>query len=248
MNSTNDSFYLIASHYKAYFVFERPVDFTYNGVILSEYINPQNSHSSNHIQIKNPVKMTKNLVVMAVGIFIMSCNSANSETEDCIALCNECVKVSDTLTHMGCTKHCKKLKQKDDDNISCSKLTAPHNGNPSLEDEINAIHAKMSELVESRDFSTIVEEFYADDCVAVLNGQAPVFDMTQCWFDWFESNPSVTRVSYTSTAFGENSGKVWEDVIGHAYKDDALIGSFGYMYVYKRINGTLVIFIEIILF
>ncbi|XP_072025518.1 uncharacterized protein [Amphiura filiformis] len=187
-----------------------------------------------------------NLAVMVVGIMFF--NTANSETEDCITLCNQCVEASDTLAHMGCAKHCEKLTQKDDGKFSCSKLTALDKGNPSLEDEINAFHARISELVASGDYSALVEELYADGCVLAMNGQAPTFgkeDMTQSWFDWSESN-SVNRVLYTSTVFGENNGKVWEDGIINSYKDDALVGSLRYMYVYKRVNGTLRLFIEIL--
>ena len=67
--------------------------------------------------------MKMDLVVMVVGIFIMFCNAVNSKTADCVALCNHCVKGSDTLDHMGCTKHCEELTQKDDGKITCSKLT-----------------------------------------------------------------------------------------------------------------------------
>ncbi|XP_072029701.1 uncharacterized protein [Amphiura filiformis] len=191
--------------------------------------------------------MKMNLVVLVAGIFIIFCNSV-SESVDCIALCNECVKISDTLTHMGCTKHCEEHKQNDNDKISCSKLTAPDKGSLSLEDEISAIHARTSELIESGDISGIIDEFVADDCTIVVNGLAPGFgkeDIKQKWFEYFGSNPSINRQLYTIIAFGENNGKVWEDGIANLYQDDALIGSDQYMYVYKRVNGTLLRFIEI---
>ncbi|XP_072025503.1 uncharacterized protein [Amphiura filiformis] len=193
--------------------------------------------------------MKKHLVVMVLGIFIMCFNSAISETVDCIALCNQCVEVSDTLTHMSCTKHCAELTQKAVGKITCSKLTAPNKGNPSLEDEIKAIHARISELVESGDYSTIVEEFYVDDCVSVIKGQSPRFgkeELTQAWFDVFESNPRVNLELYTTTGLGENNGIVWEDGISHDYQDDILVGSFRFMNLYKRVNGTLLIFIEVL--
>ncbi|XP_072028037.1 uncharacterized protein [Amphiura filiformis] len=190
-----------------------------------------------------------NLVVLVAGIFIIFCNSVNSESVDCIALCNECVKISDTLTHMGCTKHCEEHKQNDNGKITCSKLTAPNKGSLGLEDEFNAIHARMSELIECGDISAIFDEFVADDCIQIVgDGLAPVFgkeDVRQMWFDWFKSNPSVNRELYTTSAFGENNGKVWEDGIAHSYHDDALIGSIQYMWVYKRVNGTLLRFMEI---
>ncbi|XP_072028042.1 uncharacterized protein [Amphiura filiformis] len=137
--------------------------------------------------------MKMNLVVLVAGIFIIFCNSANSESVDCIALCNECVEVSDTLTHMGCTKHCEEHKQNDNGKMSCSKLR----------------------------------------------------DTKQEWFEYFGSNPSINRESFTTTAFGENTGMVWEDGIANLYQDDTLIGSEGYMHVYKRVNGKLLRFIEI---
>ncbi|XP_072025976.1 uncharacterized protein [Amphiura filiformis] len=192
--------------------------------------------------------MKKSLIVM-VGIFVAVCNSnSNSKTEECIAHCNECVEVSDTITHMGCTKHCEELMEKDHGDITCSKLTAPNEGSHSVEDEINAFHAKISELVKSGDVSAIVEALYVDDSVYVASGQAPWFgkeDMKQAWIYWFESNPSVNGLIYTSTAFGESNGKVWEGGIGNCYHDDVLVGSFQYMYVYKRVNGGLLLSIEI---
>ncbi|XP_072029703.1 uncharacterized protein [Amphiura filiformis] len=192
--------------------------------------------------------MKMNLVVLVAGIFIIFCNSVNSESVDCIALCNECVEISDTLTHMGCTKHCEEHKQNDNGKMSCSRLTAPDKGSLSLEDEISAINARTSELIKSGDISGIIDEFVADDCTIVVNGLAPGFgkeDIRQQWFDWFESTPSVNRALYTISAFGENNGKVWEDGIAHSYRDNTLIGSVQYMYVYKRVNGTLLRFIEI---
>ncbi|XP_072029710.1 uncharacterized protein [Amphiura filiformis] len=192
--------------------------------------------------------MKMNLVVLVAGIFIMFCNSVNSESVDCIALCNECVAVSDTLTHMGCTKHCEELTQRDNGKMSCTKLTALNKGSLSLEEEINSINARMSELIESDDISAIFDEFLADDYTYVVNGQAPAFgkeDVMQQWFVWFKSNPSVNRVLYTPSAFGENNGNVWEDGIVNIYQDDALIGSCRYMHVYKRVNGTLLRYIEI---
>ncbi|XP_072029720.1 uncharacterized protein [Amphiura filiformis] len=192
--------------------------------------------------------MKMNLVVLVAGILIIFCNSVNSESVDCIALCNECVKISDTLTHMGCTKHCEEHKQNDNGKISCSKLTAPDKGSLSLEDEISAIHSRMSELIKSGDISGIIDAFVADDCTVVVNGLAPGFgkeDVKQQWFDWFKSNPSVNRALYTPSAFGENNGKVWEDGIANNYKEDVFIGSVRYKYVYKRVKGTLLRFIEI---
>ncbi|XP_072029698.1 uncharacterized protein [Amphiura filiformis] len=192
--------------------------------------------------------MKMNLVVLVAGIFIIFCNSENSESVDCIALCNECVEASDTLTHMGCTKHCEELTQRDNGKMSCSKLTAPSKGSLSLEDEINAMNARISEMIESGDHSAIIEELFVDDCINVVNGQAPGFgkeDVMLIWSDWFKSNPSVNRALYTPSAFGENNGKVWEDGIANVYHDDALIGSLRYMVVYKRVNGTLLRFIEI---
>ncbi|XP_072049524.1 uncharacterized protein [Amphiura filiformis] len=192
--------------------------------------------------------MKLNLVVMVAGIFIMFCNFANSKTEDCITLCNQCVVVSDTLSHMGCTKHCEELKQKDGGKLSCQLLTAPNKGSSSLGDEIKASYARLSELFESCDYSTIVEELYTDDCVLVLNGQAPGFgkeDMKQGFVNYVETYPNVNRVSYTSTAFGENNGYVWEDGTGYGYHDDALVNSWRYMYVYKRVKGTLLHFMDI---
>ncbi|XP_072029718.1 uncharacterized protein [Amphiura filiformis] len=199
-------------------------------------------------KVTTKVKMKMNLVVLVAGIFTLFCNSANSESVDCIALCNECVVVSDTLTHMGCTKHCEELKQRDNGKMSCSKLTAPIKGSLSLEDEINAMNARVLELTESGDYSAIFDEYFTDDCINVVNGQAPAFgkeDIKQKWFEYFGSNPSINRELCTTSAFGENNGKVWEDGIANAYQDDALIGSYQYMYVYKRVNGTLLRFIEI---
>ncbi|XP_072028043.1 uncharacterized protein [Amphiura filiformis] len=192
--------------------------------------------------------MKMNLVVLVDGIFIIFCNSANSESVDCIALCNECVEVSDTLTHLGCTKHCEELKQRDNGKMSCSKLTAPIKGSLSLEDEIKAMNARVSEMTESGDYSAIVEAFFTDDCMNVVDGQAPAFgkeDVKQQWYSWFGSNPSINRSTYTTTAFGENNGRVWEDGVLYGYQDDVLIGSMRYMYIYKRVNGTLRRFINI---
>ncbi|XP_072029726.1 uncharacterized protein [Amphiura filiformis] len=192
--------------------------------------------------------MKMNLVVLVASIFIIFCNSANSESVDCIALCNECVEVSETLHHMGCNKHCEELKQNDNGKITCSQLTAPNKGSRSLEEEINAIDARISELIEKRDYSAIVEEFFTDDCTIVSNGLAPGFGkevVMQLWIDWFESNPSINRVLFTTTAFGENNGWVWVDGISKPYHGDALIGTLRYMHVYKRINGTLLRFIEV---
>ncbi|XP_072029717.1 uncharacterized protein [Amphiura filiformis] len=191
--------------------------------------------------------MKMNLVVLVAGIFIMF-NFGNSESVDCIGVCNECVEVSDTLTHMGCTKHCEELKQRDNCKMSCSKLTAPNKGSLSLEEEINAINSRISKLIESGDYSAIYEELFADDCTIVVNGQAPVFgkeEIVQQFIDFLKSNPSANRASYTPSAFGENNGKVWESGIANVYHDDAVIGSVRYMYVYKRVNGTLLRFIEI---
>ncbi|XP_072029695.1 uncharacterized protein [Amphiura filiformis] len=192
--------------------------------------------------------MKVSLVISVAGIFIMFCNSANSESVDCITRCNECVEVSDTLTHMGCTKHCEEYKQNNNGKMSCSKLAAPSKGSLSLEYEINAMNARISEMIESGDYSAIIEELFADDCINVVNGQAPILgkeDMKQEWLKWFESNPSVNRVLYTPSAFGEeNNGKVWEDGVLNAYHDDAVIGSARYMYIYKRVNGTLLRFIN----
>ncbi|XP_072029713.1 uncharacterized protein [Amphiura filiformis] len=192
--------------------------------------------------------MKMNLVVLVTGIFMMFCNPANSESVDCIALCNECVEISDTLTHMGCNKHCEEHKQNDNGKMSCSKLTAPNKGALSLEDEIDANHVRISEMMKSGDYSTIIEELFVDDCINVANGQAPRFgkeDTKQEWFEYFGSNPSINRVSFTTTAFGENTGMVWEDGIANLYQDDTLIGSERYKYVYKRVKGTLLRFIEI---
>ncbi|XP_072025500.1 uncharacterized protein [Amphiura filiformis] len=192
--------------------------------------------------------MEMNLVVMVVGIFIIVCNARNSGPEDCIGLCDQCVEVSDTLAHMECTKHCEELWYKDDEKLTCSRLTAPNKGNPSLEDEINAYNAKISEIIESGDYSKLVKEFYTDDCVTVIDGQAPWFgekDLKQAWLAWSEGNPNVDRVLFTTTAFGENNGMVWADGIANSYQNDALVGSFRYMVVYKRINGTLLRYIVI---
>ncbi|XP_072025505.1 uncharacterized protein [Amphiura filiformis] len=191
--------------------------------------------------------MKKSLFVM-LGIFVTVCNSANSKTEDCIALCNQCVEVSDTIAHMGCTKHCEELMEKDHGKMTCSKLTALNKDIPSVEDEINAFHARISELVESSDVSAIVEELYTDDSIGVINGQAPLWgkeDFEQAWSDWFESNPSINRLLYTSTAFGKSNGKVWEDGVGNCYHDDVLVGSFRYMYVYKLADEGLLLFMDI---
>ncbi|XP_072047620.1 uncharacterized protein [Amphiura filiformis] len=189
------------------------------------------------------------LVVFIAGIFIMYCNSANSELVDCIALCNECVEVSDTLRHMGCTKQCEEHKQNDKSNISCSKLTAPNKGSVSLGVEINAIGARLSELIESgADFSAIVEELYADDCINANYGHAPVFGkkgVEQEYINYYGRNPNINRLTFNSSAFGENNGKVWEDGIGKFYQDDALIDSFRYMFIYKRVGGTLLRFFSI---
>ncbi|XP_072021765.1 uncharacterized protein [Amphiura filiformis] len=192
--------------------------------------------------------MKMNLVVIVASIFITCCNFANSETEDCITLCNQCVEVSDTITHMTCTKHCKDLKLKNDNNISCQQMTALNKGNPSLGDEIKAFNAKVSKLIEGGDYSAIVEEIYTDDCFILFNGYAPGFgkeDTKQVWFAWFESNPSFNRILFTTTAFGESGGYVWEDGIANAYHDDVLVGSWRYMYVYKRVNGNLLLFMDI---
>ncbi|XP_072025516.1 uncharacterized protein [Amphiura filiformis] len=192
--------------------------------------------------------MMVNLVVVVVSIFIMFFNSASSETKDCIALCNECVEVSETLTHMRCTKHCEKLKQNEDGIISCSKITAPNKGNPSLEVEINELHARISELVKNGEYSAMVEEVYTNDCFGVANGQAPFIgkeEMAQVWFNWLTSN-GINRPLYTSTAFGESKGYVWDDGIVNAYKDDVFVASVRYMKVYKRVHRTLLIFVDII--
>ncbi|XP_072025975.1 uncharacterized protein [Amphiura filiformis] len=192
--------------------------------------------------------MKMNLVVMVVGVFIMVCNADDSKTEDCIALCSQCVEVSDTLAHMGCTKHCEELTQEDDGKITCSKLTARNKGTPSLENEINAHNARLSELFESGDYSAMVEELHTDDTVYVIPGQAPRFgkeDFQQAWIDWSEANPTINRVSLTTTAFGENNGKIWADGIVNNYQEDALVGLEQYMRVYKRVNGTLLIYIHI---
>ncbi|XP_072047621.1 uncharacterized protein [Amphiura filiformis] len=190
-----------------------------------------------------------NLVVLIAGIFTMFCNFANSESVDCVTLCNECVEVWDTLTHIGCTKHCEEHEQNENGKMSCSKLTAPNKGSVSLGVEINAIGARVSELIESgADYSAIVEELYADDCINVNYGQAPVFgkkDTKQEYLYYFGRNPNINRVTFTSSAFGENNGKVWEDGIGKVYQNDALIDSFRYMFIYKRVDGTLLRFFSI---
>ncbi|XP_072021746.1 uncharacterized protein [Amphiura filiformis] len=193
--------------------------------------------------------MKLNLVIIVAGIFIMFCNFVNSEAEDCITLCNQCVVVSDTLSHMRCTKHCEELKQKDGGKFSCQLLTAPNKGTPSLGDEIKASYPRMYELFASGDYSTIVEELYTDDCVIVINGQAPKFGkegVKQVFVEYnVENFPSVNRISYTSTAFGENDGYVWEDGTGYGYHDDALVNSWRYIYVYKRVKGNLLHFMDI---
>ncbi|XP_072045343.1 uncharacterized protein [Amphiura filiformis] len=198
------------------------------------------------LSVKTQSKM--NLLVLIAGIFIMCCNPANSESVDCIALCDQCADVSDTLTHMGCTKHCEELKQNDNGKMSCSKLTAPNKGSLSLEDEINAINARITGLAANGDYPAIVEEFFTDDCINIVNGQAPVFgkeDMKNEWFTWFKSN-HIDRITLTVSAFGDNNGEVWEDGISTAYhQDDGLIGAIRYMYVFKRVNGTLLHFITI---
>ncbi|XP_072025974.1 uncharacterized protein [Amphiura filiformis] len=192
--------------------------------------------------------MKKTLIVMVVGIYTLVFTSANhSENEDCLALCNQCVEVSDTLAHMACTKHCKEHKQ-DDGKLSCPNLTAPNRGSPSLDDEINLFNARAIELLVSGDVSTMVEEMYTDDCIVVFNGEAPGFgkeDFQQAWIDWSEANPTINRVSLTTTAFGENNGKIWADGIVNNYQEDALVGLEQYMRVYKRVNGTLLIYIHI---
>ncbi|XP_072048412.1 uncharacterized protein [Amphiura filiformis] len=192
--------------------------------------------------------MKRNLAIMVVGIFIMFCVYADCEMEDCIALCNQCVVVSDTLTHMGCTKHCEELKQKDGGKFSCQLLTAPNKGNPSLGDELKAFNAKLSTLFASGDYSAFAEELYTDDCVIVLNGLAPGFGkegLKQLLADYAESYPTVNRMSFTSSAFGENNGYIWEDGTGNGYQDDTLVGSWRYMYVYKRVNGNLHLFMHL---
>ncbi|XP_072048411.1 uncharacterized protein [Amphiura filiformis] len=192
--------------------------------------------------------MKLNLVVMVAGIFIMFCKFANSEMEDCIALCHQCVVVSDTLSQMGCTKHCEELEQRDGGKFSCQLLTAPIKGSSSLGDEIKVFNARVSELFESGDYSTIAEQLYADDCVLVTNGHAPGFGkeaISQVFVDYVNNYPSVNRITYISTAFGEDNGYVWEDGTGYGYHDDALINSWRYMYVYKRVNGNLLLFIDI---
>ncbi|XP_072029712.1 uncharacterized protein [Amphiura filiformis] len=149
---------------------------------------------------------------------------------------------------MGCTKHCEEHKQNDNGKMSCSKLRAPNKGILSLEDEIDANHVRISEMIKNGDYSTIIEDLFVDDCINVVNGQAPRFgkeDTKQEWFEYFGSNPSINRESFTTTAFGENTGMVWEDGIANLYQDDTLIGSERYMHVYKRVNGTLLRYIEI---
>ncbi|XP_072035396.1 uncharacterized protein [Amphiura filiformis] len=195
--------------------------------------------------------MKINLVILVTGISIMFCNSANSESVDCIALCDQCVEVSDTLSHMSCTKHCEEHKQNDNGKMPCSKLTAPNKGSLSLENEINAANVRRWELAETieegGDYSAIVEKLFTDDCINIINGQTPAFDkevIARGWSYWFESN-HVNRGIDTTNAFGENNGKVWEDGIMTAYHDDAAIGSFRYIFVYKRVNGTLLNFINI---
>ncbi|XP_072025972.1 uncharacterized protein [Amphiura filiformis] len=193
--------------------------------------------------------MKKTLIVMVVGIYTLVCTSANqSENEDCIALCNQCVEVSDTLTHMGCNKHCEKLKQKDDGKLSCPNLIAPIKGSPALEDEIEAFNARASELCENGDYSTMVEELYTDDCVVVFNGQAPGFgkeDMKRAWIEFFENVPSYNRAVFTTTAFGENNGNSWADGVADFYQNDVLAFSWRYMFLFKRVNGALLLFMDI---
>ncbi|XP_072045342.1 uncharacterized protein [Amphiura filiformis] len=191
--------------------------------------------------------MKMNLVVLIAGIFIMFCNSANSELVDCIAFCDHCAEVSDTLKHMSCTKNCDELKKNDNGKISCSKLTARIEGSLSLENEIDAINARKSELIKSGDYSTIVEELFTNDCININNGQAPVVgkeDMEKEWLYWFGSN-HINRLVYVHSAFGESDGEVWEDGTLYGYKDDVLIGSNRYMHVYKRVDGTLLNYINI---
>ncbi|XP_072025501.1 uncharacterized protein [Amphiura filiformis] len=192
--------------------------------------------------------MEMNLVVMVVGVFNIVCNAMHSGPEDCIGLCDQCVEVSDTLAHMECTKHCEELWYKDDEKLTCSRLTAPNKGNPSLKHELNAYFARLSERIESGDYSALVQEFYTDDSVVVINGQAPCFGkeaIKQAWFDWSESNPTVNRLLYTTTAFGENNGQIWVDGIANMYQENALVGSFRYINVFKRVNGTLLVYIHV---
>ncbi|XP_072044765.1 uncharacterized protein [Amphiura filiformis] len=191
--------------------------------------------------------MKMKLVVIIAGILIMFCNSANSKSVDCIALCDQCVEVSDTLTHMACTKHCEEHMQNNNGKLSCSKLTELNEGSLSLEGQIDAINARTLELIDSGDYLTIVEELFTDDCININNGQAPVFgkeDMKKEWIYWFGSN-HVKWVRFNHSAFGESDGKVWEDGTLYAYKDDALIGSNRYIHIYKRVEGTLLNFINI---
>ncbi|XP_072036051.1 uncharacterized protein [Amphiura filiformis] len=135
--------------------------------------------------------------------------------------------------------------------MPCSKLTAPNKGSLSLEDEINATKAKRYELVENveegSDYSAIIDKLFTDDCINIINGQAPVFGkegMAHEWSYWFESN-HVNWGTHTTNAFGEKLGKVWEDGIMTAYRDDAVIGTSRYIFVYKRVNGNLLNFIDI---
>ncbi|XP_072025977.1 uncharacterized protein [Amphiura filiformis] len=132
--------------------------------------------------------------------------------------------------------------QMNDGKITCSKLTAPNKGNPSLKHELNAHFARLSESFERGDYSALVQEFYTDDSVIVIDGQAPCFgkkEIKQAWIDWSESNPTINRLVFTTTAFGENNGQIWADGIDGMYQEDALVGSDRYMNVYKRVNGTL---------
>ncbi|XP_072049087.1 uncharacterized protein [Amphiura filiformis] len=193
--------------------------------------------------------MKMNLVVMVIGIFIMFSNSVNSKKDDCIEICNECVELSDTLSHLGCTRHCEEFKENNNGHISCSRLTELDHGSPHLEDEIKQINAKKSKLIAAGDIDAIIQEIYADDCIYMIKGQAPGFgkaDMELVWYDWFESNPGIDLIEYTPSAFGEHSGRVWEDGVGTAYKDDVLVGSFHHMEIYKRINGRLFLYIDIV--
>ncbi|XP_072025979.1 uncharacterized protein [Amphiura filiformis] len=188
------------------------------------------------------------VVVMVIGVFIMVCNADDSKMEDCLALCNQCFEVSDTLAHMECTKHCDELVQKEHGKITCSQLKAPTIGNPSLKKEINAYYAKASETIESGDYSALVQKFYTDDCVTVVDGLAPWFgreELKQAWIDWSKSNPTSKRILYTITAFGENNGHIWVDGIGNTYHDDALVGTYRLIDVFKRVDGILLIDIHV---
>lgn len=183
-----------------------------------------------------------NLGVIVVSIFIVFCNAdISAVTKNCIAKCRECVQGSATLTHLQCTKHCEDVSEKDGGEITCAKLEVQDS--PKLEADLKKFNDGLSSKIKSGDYPGVVDMYYTDDCVAVIGGDGPYSGKEQFkkgWIEWSEGYPQ--DISFSTTAYGEKNGLVWEQGLG-VYP--ALAGSIRYMRVYRRDDmGALRIYIH----